>query len=161
MILITALLISSGIISAQKSIDRLFDKYAGRDGFTTVTISGDLFKLAASLDDDDDKEMNARITEIRILCQEEDNRNVENFYDQVLKELNLNDYEEFMRVRKSDQDLKMLIKADGNKIREFLLVSGGKDNALIQIKGNMTISDAKKFSEKAKKDGGVNITTGH
>lgn len=161
MIFITALFIFSGIISAQKSIDRLFDKYATKEGFTTVTISGDLLKIAASLDDDDEKEMNAHITEIRILCQEDDHMNVENFYNQVMKDLNLNDYEEFMRVKKSDQDLKMLIRAEGNKIREFLLVSGGKDNALIQIKGNMTVSDAKKFSEKAKKDGGMDITAGH
>ncbi len=161
MILISALLISFGIMSGQKSIDRLFEKYAGKDGFTTVTISGDLFKLAALLDDDEDKEMNAHITEIRILCQEDDGLSVENFYNLVMKDLNLSDYEEFMRVKKSDQDLKMLIRADGNKIREFLLVSGGRDNALIQIKGNMTFSDAKNFSEKAKKDGGINITAEH
>ena len=46
---------------------------------------------------------------------------------------------------------------DGNKFTEFLLIAGGKDNALIQIKGSMTLDEAKKFADDAKKDHGSNI----
>ncbi len=59
----------------------------------------------------------------------------DNFYDMVVRKLKLRDYEEFMSVNKSDQDMKMLVRTDGNSIREFLLVSGGDDNVLIQVKG--------------------------
>ena len=45
-------------------------------------------------------------------------------------------------------------KTEGKKFKEFLLVAGGEDNALIQIKGNMTYEEAKKFSDDAKKDHG-------
>ena len=42
---------------------------------------------------------------------------VENFYEMVIKDIDLNTYEEFMRVKESDQDLRMLVRTDGNKIQ--------------------------------------------
>jgi len=152
---ITALI----VVSAQKSIDALFDKYACQDGFVTVTINGDLLKLSDLSDDDDFK--TANITGIRILAQEDDNLKVENFYDMVIKDINLNHYEEFMRVKESDQDVRMLVRTEGDKFKEFLLIAGGDDNVLIQIKGNMNLAEARKFSEKARKENGINIVTNH
>ena len=159
--LFVALTITTTIVSGQKSIDALFERYAGRDGFVTLSISGNLFKLACLNDDDNDNPVPAKITEIRILAQEDDNIKVDNFYDLVINDLNLNDYEEFMRVKKSDQDLRMLVRSEGNKFKEFLLIAGGEDNALIQIKGNMTFKEAKKFADDAKKNHGMNIMTDH
>ena len=162
LVLFIALTITVTIVSGQKSIDALFKKYAGRDGFTTVTINGDLLKLVASLDNDDkDDALPATITEIRILAQEDKDLKVDNFYNLVIKGLDLTDYEEFMRIKEADQDLRMLVRAEGNRFREFLLIAGGKDNALIQIKGSMTFKEAKKFSVDAKKNHGSNIAAYH
>ena len=157
-LLFSALMIAINIASAQKSIDSLFEKYAGRDGFTTVTINGSLCKLAACMsDNDDDNQMPANITEIRILTQDDENMKVENFYDMVIRDIDLNNYEEFMRVKESDQDVRMLVRIDGKKLREFLLISGGEDNAIIQIKGTFSLDDAKKLSEDTRKNKGVTI----
>lgn len=82
---------------------------------------------------------------------------VENFYNLVIKDIDLKNYEEFMRIKGSNQDLRMLVRTEGNKFKEFLLIAGGEDNALIQIKGNMTFEEAKKFSVDAKKNHGMNI----
>jgi hypothetical protein len=159
-ILFAALVIVFNIASAQKSIDSLFEKYAGKDGFTTVTINGSLCKLAACLgDDDDENQIPANITQIRILTQDDENTNVENFYDLVIRDIDLKNYEEFMRVKESDQDLRILVKTEGKKFREFLLIAGGEDNALIQIKGNMTLDEAKKLSNRAKHDHNLSFTT--
>lgn len=156
--IIAIVLIPSGVFS-QKSIDALFEKYSGKDGFVTVSINGNLLKLAAALDDDHEKDrtLPKEISTIRILAQDDDDMKVENFYDLVIKDLDMTGYEEFMNVKKSDQDVRMLVKAQGNKFIEFLLIAGGKDNALIQIKGAMTFDEAKKFAEDAKKDHGTNI----
>jgi hypothetical protein len=162
LLLFAALTIAVNIVSGQKSIDALFDKYSGKDGFTAVIINGNLLKLAKCLDDDDnDDAIPANITVIRILAQEDDNLKVENFYDLVIKDIDLDNYDEFMRVKESDQDLRMLVRSEGNKFKEFLLIAGGEDNALIQIKGNMTLEEAKKFSDNAKKNHGLNIASNH
>lgn len=156
--LFIALMMTLTMVYGQKSIDALFEKYAGKDGFTTVTINGNLLKLLSCLDDDHaDRSIPANVTEIRILAQDEDTIKVENFYDKVIRGINLDDYEEFMRIKEAHQDLRMLVRAEGRKFKEFLLVAGGEDNLLIQIKGTMTFDDAKKFSVDAKRNHGVNI----
>jgi Domain of unknown function (DUF4252) len=156
--IIAAVLISASM-NGQKSIDDLFAKYAGKEGFTTVTINGNLLKFANSMDNDEgDKPMPKDISVIRILAQDKEYQGkVENFYDAVIKDIDLSKYEEFMRVKESGQDVRMLVRTEGNKFTEFLLISGGKDNALIQIKGSMTFDEAKKFADDAKKDHGTNL----
>jgi hypothetical protein len=156
LVLFTILTITVTFGYGQKSIDALFEKYAGSNGFTTVTINGNLLKLAGCFDKDESS-MPAEITEIRILAQEDENIKVENFYDMVIKDIDLNLYEEFMRVKESNQDVRMLVRAEGDNFKEFLLISGGEDNALIQIKGNMSFDEAKKFSDDAKKNHGEDL----
>jgi hypothetical protein len=160
LLLIIVLTVTATFAYGQRSIDVLFDKYAGKDGFVTISISGNLLKLAHCLDgdeDDNDNSLPSNITELRILVQEDDNMEVENFYDKVINSINTDNYEEFMRVKESDQDLRMLVRTEGRKIKEFLLIGGGEDNLFIQIKGEMTYNEAKRFSQKAKKNHGVNI----
>jgi hypothetical protein len=151
------IMISTVTVYSQKSIDALFDKYAGKDGFTTVTLNGSLLKLLACSDEDDESTMPADVTEIRILTQEDENIKVENFYDLVIRDIDLSKYEEFMRVKETDQDVRMLVRAEGKNFKEFLLIAGGDDNALIQIKGNMSFDEAKKFSGDAKENHGQDI----
>lgn len=154
--------ITATIVYGQKSIDALFERYAGKDGFTTVTINGSLLKLARSFgENDDDESLPVNITEIRILSQEDKSIKVENFYTMVINDIDLNNYDEFMRVKNSNQDLRMLVRSEGNKFKEFLLVAGGEDNALIQVKGTMTYDEARKFSRNAEKNHGQNITANH
>lgn len=156
--IIAAVLVSASL-NGQKSIDDLFAKYAGKEGFTTVTINGNILKLAAAFDNEDkDKSMPKEISSIRILAQDKEYEGkVDNFYDAVIKDIDLSKYEEFMQVKESGQDVRMLVRMEGNKFTEFLLISGGKDNALIQIKGSMTFDEAKKFADNAKTDHGKDL----
>jgi hypothetical protein len=152
---IIVLTFTGTFIYGQKSIDELFDKYAGKDGFTTVTINGNLLKLAHVFGDNDDETLPAHVTEVRILAQEDKSMTVDNFYKMVINDIDLKKYDEFMRIKNSDQDLRMLVRSEGNTFKEFLLIAGGEDNALIQIKGNMSYEDAEKISDDAKKDHGT------
>lgn len=47
--LFVALTITVTVVYGQKSIDALFERYAGRDGFVTITINGNMLKLATRL----------------------------------------------------------------------------------------------------------------
>ena len=154
--LLILLMITATMAYGQKSIDDLFERYAGKDGFTTVTVNGGLLKLARLLGDkDDENSFPLHITEIRVLAQEDKTMNVENFYNKVINDIDLRNYDEFMRVKNSNENLRMLVRSEGDRFKEFLLIAGGEDNAVIQIKGNMTYTEAKKFSDDAKKDHGT------
>ena len=84
-ILITLILLIPLLVWAQEStpIDKLFNKYANKEGFTTVNISGKLLSFASKLDDSKSKEteMLAKLSGIRILSVENMERNKGlNFY---------------------------------------------------------------------------------
>jgi len=151
---LTILLTAALGVTAQKSIDKLFEKYSDNEGFVTLTISGDILNiLRCSEEGEKENCLPAKIDEIRILAQQEDSRIEENFYEKIMQEINRGDYEEFMKVKKYHQDMVMLVKSEGRHFREFLLVAGGDDdNVLIQIKGDMTFDEAKRFSAEMKKD---------
>ncbi len=144
-------------VYSQKSIDALFEKYAGKDGFTTVTINGSLLKFAGCQHENDKGSLPPSVTEIRILAQEGENPSVGNFYDLVIKDIDLKLYEEVMRVKESDQDMRMLVRTEGDRFKEFLLIAGGDDNALIQIIGNMSFEDVEKIKADAEDGDGVSF----
>lgn len=158
LLLFAVLTITTTFLYGQKSIDHLFEKYAGKEGFTTVTISGNLLKLFDCVGGDDkENSLPEKITEIRVLAQEDKEIIIDNFYDLVLKDIDLKKYDEFMRVKKTDNDLRMLVRSEGNHFREFLIISGGTSNAVVQIKGDLSFKEARKMSREVQKNNGVGI----
>jgi len=157
--LITAILMINLSVFSQRSVDALFAKYSGDDDFVSVTINANLLKLAKAFDgcDHEDDFWSPNITRIRILAQENDDIYPGNFCSMVEREIDRKGYEEFMRIKKSDRDLVLLVRAEGKSYKELLLVRGGKDNLLIQINGNMTYKEAKRFADKMKEDCDVDI----
>jgi hypothetical protein len=74
-----------------------------------------------------------------------------------MKDIDLKNYDEFMRVKKTDNDLRMLVRTEGNHFREFLIISGGTSNAVVQIKGDLSFKEARKMSKEIQKDKGVEV----
>ena len=44
------------LLNAQSPIDKVFDKYAGQDGFTTVNISKEMFQMLMQMGQGDSKD---------------------------------------------------------------------------------------------------------
>lgn len=153
---ISALIVTTAC-NAQRSIDKLFQKYSDREGFTCITVSGNLLNIATRIDDDNgrDKDIEAKITEVRILAQKDEDSEKVNFFDLLMRDLDTQSYEEMMSVKDYDHDMKMLVKTQGRRVKEFLLVTGGDNNAIIQVKGDMSISDAKRICDNARKHHGL------
>jgi hypothetical protein len=147
--------LSTSLIAQNRSIDRLFDKYSGQDGYTTVYISKYMFNMFSNLEgveDDDLAEMQSvfgKLDGIKILAVEDENVTGPgvNFYDEIMKDLNRNEYEELMVVKDSESDVVFLAKEDDGIIVELLLIVGGEsDNALIAITGEIDLSTIGKIS---------------
>lgn len=150
-VLILTLIMSIATMNGQKSLDRLFEKYSDQEEFTCITISGNLLNIAANLDNDDDgKEIKAKITDVRILTAKNDYSNAVDFNNILRKEVDLKGYDEFLRIKESDHDLKVMVRSQGKRITEMLLIAGGDDKAIIQVKGNMSVSDAKRLCDNAR-----------
>jgi hypothetical protein len=141
--------------SAQNSaIDQVFQKYGDRDGFTVVTISKGLLKMAANMDDDHESQaFLSRIHQIKILATEENNTGI-NLFDEVLSNLDKSDYEELMTAKSNGEDVLILSKKDGDIIEELIILVGGrKDNALVYISGKMNMKDLSRLSSSVNIEG--------
>ena len=140
--LIFSMIIVLGAVTlfGQKSaVDRIFDKYSGKDGYTTVYISSYMFNLLSSVKSDDPeynefKKATSGINSIKILTQ--DGENSVAFGKELLSQLPRSEYKEMMTVKEENEEVLFLAKEENGKITEFLLiVSGGGEDALIAIQG--------------------------
>ncbi len=136
---------------AQKSpIDKLFEKYANKDGLTTVNISGALLGFASKVDSGPESDLLANLDGVRILAVENDQLNKElDFYKELENDgfFKDHDYEVLMEVTEKDEVVRFFARdAGGGKFSELLLVVGGDDNALISIRGVIDPEDIGKIT---------------
>jgi hypothetical protein len=140
---------------AQNSaIDDVFKKYGDRDGFTVVTISKGLLKLAANMDDDrESQDFLSRVHQIKILAIEDHSTNI-NLYDEVLSNLDKSAYDELLTAKSKGEEVLILAKKSADIIEELIILVGGKDdNALVYISGKMNMKDISKLSTSVNIDG--------
>ena len=155
--------ISAVSLAQNKSIDRVFDKYAGMEGFTTVYISKYMFSMFADLEGVEDKDMKdvqdvfGKLTGIKILAVDDPAALGEgvNFYDEIMKDLPLDRYEELMVVKDSESDVIFLAREEKGVIIELLLIVGGEgdSNVLIAITGEIDLSTIAKLGGAMDIDG--------
>jgi len=127
----------------QSAVDKIFDKYSGKEGYTTVYISSFMFNLLNNLAIDDPeynefKKATSGISSIKILTQE--GQGSVPFGKELLSMLPRSEYKEMMTVKEEGEEVLFLAKEEKGKISEFLLiVSGGGEDALIAIQGDIDL----------------------
>ena len=143
MLVSVILLVGMLAFGQNSAVDKVFDKYSGMEGYTTVYISSFMFNLLNSLDVDDPeynefKKATSGINSIKILTQ--DGGDSEAFGKELLDMLPRSEYQEMMKVKDQEEEVLFLAKESGGKISEFLLiVSGGSDDVLIAITGDIDL----------------------
>ena len=138
---------------AQKSpVDAIFDKYAEREGFTTVIISKYMFSLFANSESKNNKDEFSQIISglesIKILSVEDSLLNTRiNLYKEFINDIPLDKYNQLMVVKEKSQDIRMMVRESNGKILEFLMIGGGLDNFVISINGNIDLESIAKLSK--------------
>lgn len=153
LVLIVVLLIPLWVMAQDNSpIDKLFNKYANKEGFTTVNISGKLLSLANSFADkkEDEIEILNKISGIRVLSVEDSIMNQKlNFYKELDADgfFRNNKYEVLMEVTDKNEVVRFYGRSGSNgKLSELLLVVGGSSNTLISIRGVINPEDIGKLT---------------
>jgi len=150
-----AVLCITTMTNAQTVADKIFDKYSGSEGFTTVYITKYMFDLFKTSDEgtketDDMAKALGNLNSIKILATDDDPETPisVNLYQEVMKELPVSLYKELMVIKEKDQDVRFLVREDKGKVVELLMLVGGKNQSvLICIQG---IIDMKNISKLAK-----------
>ncbi len=132
-------------------VDQMFEKYSEREGFTIVSISSRMFSMIADFSNDNEDADNIinNLKSIRILTVKDSllNKGI-NFYNELVKKLDSKSYEELMVVREGPDLTKFLVRYNGERIAELLVVTSGPGgNTLISIKGDLSLKNISDLSK--------------
>lgn len=144
--LVSLVLLTFSVKSQNSPVEKTFNKYAFKDGFSTVDISGQIVNMFLPEDEriDDDK-----IGSIKILTVEDKNlNNGLDFYGEIIPKLNVeDDYNTWMHIIDDNERVIFMNKKKGKGKPEFLMVVGGSDNSLIYVEGSFNFKEASKISD--------------
>lgn len=147
LLLIAAVTIAAAVSGQRTSLDDFFSKYSNRDGYTSVEINGSLLNFLGDSGDADRAGNPVRkITSIRVVVREKDKFPAgEGLLTEIRGIIRRGRYDELMTVRDDGADLRFMARMDDEMIKELLLVIDGEDQAVVQIKGNLTRDEAEKL----------------
>jgi len=141
--------LSLPVLGQKSAVDDLFDRYNGKDGFTTVYISSKMFSLLSRIDSEDEEFQNLvnRIKSIRILSIDSA-RNVThiNFATDLVPRLSRSGFEELMTVKEPDDEIRFMIREAGDRIAELVMITGGHGSSVVSISGNLDLKTISSLS---------------
>lgn len=159
-ILLLTLVFLAPLAQAQESVtEKLYEKYSGKDGFTTVHITKELFSMIAQMnfEGEDAEEMNemkdamANLKFIRIVMFEEDSDGSLKDFEAFKKDLqafDLDGFSELMVVDDKDEKVRFVARQEGDIFKEFLvLIQSDKEAGFISIFGDMSMETISKVSQ--------------
>ncbi len=164
-ILIFSLFVITAVnLMSQSVADKIFDKYSGQDGFTTIYISKYMFGLFRDMEGDTEKsgerdemaEAISRLNSIKIIATDNDpgTKSDINLYDAVMKDLPVKDYKELMVIKEKNENVRFLVKEKNNKVEELLLLVGSPDeSAVIIIQGDIDMKNISKITKSMNIEG--------
>jgi len=139
-LILAVMLLPFASIAQTSSIDKLYEKYAGKDNFTSINISSEMFKLAAgisqNMDDPDAKELNNIVNQINgmkiLIFSDSLNKSKIDFMSEINKTVNMKDFSELMTVEEKDGRVKFLTKkGEQGKISEMLMIAQDQGEVVV------------------------------
>jgi hypothetical protein len=144
------LLVSVSAMSQRSPVDEVFDRYSGKEGFTTVYISSKMFSILSGMNSEDKDFQNlvSRIKTIRILTENDSIIKPTGFGADLLRRLPAAGYEDLMLVKNETGEVRFMILEVKGRIAELVMVSGGKGSSLVSIVGDLDLKTIASISEK-------------
>lgn len=131
------------------AIDKYFQKYEDKESFTSVYVSEYMFSLFADIDmenaeDKEVMEILQGLKSLQVLTTDEDGKK---YYEEAIKLIDQKEYKVLMKVKDGDTNVRFLIKKEGNKVKELLLLVGGDEFVLLSIMGDINLNKISKLAK--------------
>ncbi|MCD4745685.1 MAG: DUF4252 domain-containing protein [Bacteroidales bacterium] len=149
------------LINAQNSpVEKLFEKYTGEEGFTSVDVSQQLFGLFTTIESDDEgfEEFQKAISQLEGLKllsytpEEPNSKKRTSFYNDIINTVPFKEYKELMIIRENDMVVKFYVKHEKEIISELIMIANGDDETVL-----MNLSGIIDLNSMAKLAGSMNI----
>lgn len=143
------------IANAQESqLDAFFNKYSGKEGYTSVYITKYMFELFKKVnnaqEDKEFKEAVSHLNSIKLLTVDSltNAKTHFQFRKELLSVLPKNVYKELMVVKDGKSTVTFLIREENSKISEFVMtVDNPSSPLLIYLQGDITLNKISKLSK--------------
>jgi hypothetical protein len=145
------------LAGAQSAIDKVYEKYAGKDGFTSVNISKEMFQMFAQMNAGNDtsaqqmKKMVDQLTGMKVLTFNGDSTKPAKtiaVYNEFAASFPNGIYKELMTVNDDGENIRFLTRQEGSKIGEMvMLMKGRKEAVVLSITGNIDLATISKLSK--------------
>ncbi len=136
------------------AIDGLYDKYAGKEGFTSISITPEMFEMLANMNMSDSsaeaKEAQEAMKQLKglkmLVFEPKDSTKTVDFFKELKNKLPSDKFKEIMTVNSEDGIVRFFVhQAPNGKVQEFLMfVSGDGESVVMSMTGNI---DMKTISE--------------
>ncbi len=158
LIIFIADLMAFQVNAQDAAISSLFDKYADNEAFTKVSISRKMFSLFTEFEPEDPEtkelaEAISKLEGLKILASDSVD-NAQKYYQEATKSIRNSKFEELMSVRDGKEDVLFMIKENGGKISELLMLVGGLNKFVaIDLYGEIDLKQISKLSKGMKVKG--------
>ena len=147
-LLLSLLLVGRVGFAQDDAIGKFFGKYLDDDRFTVVSISPSMFRLMSKVNWDtvstDLKETVRKLQSLRILTT---TATPMAFYKEALEKIDRKEYQELITVRSNKDNVRFMVKENGNTIHELLMISVGDDGfSLISFVGDIDLDRLSRLS---------------
>lgn len=158
MAILLMVLISSAI-HAQSPIDKVFDKYASQEGFTSVNITKELIQMMMQMSQGQTdsgtieiRKMMEQLNGVKVLTFEFDSSKIVkavSVYNEFAGLFPASTYKELMSINEGRQSIKFLTKQDASgKINEMvMLMKDRKEVAVLSLTGIIDLSTISQLSK--------------
>lgn len=121
-----------------QTMNQLFDSFSKQDHVTKVTMGKFIMKLSSVFTE------TMGVDGIEVLDLDECGEKVKKNFSNAIRDLKDPTFETMVTSNEKDSRTKVMIRIDKEMIRELVVLTTGKDNALIRIKGKIKPSDIEK-----------------
>ncbi|MGD9976778.1 MAG: DUF4252 domain-containing protein [Bacteroidales bacterium] len=144
-ILCLVAVIASATVYAQDFSDKMYGSYAGKTGYTAVSIGPEFLELVAALDPDDKEPegLSEKFKSIKILVSKNKGKD---FSDEILRGIKNDSFKNLMQVQDGDDVVNFYVKQKGDLISDFVLhVDNTDEEVLLTINGSFTREELSKL----------------
>ena len=144
MFALLALMLIGQTMYGQQNVDRLFKDFAKEKGVVHVGIGKFAMSLASLFTDV------MGVSGVEVYSFEECNQSVKDKLHNAIASLKDANYETLVSVNETTERTKVLVKIEGESIRELIVATSGSEPALVRIKGKIKPSDIENVINKNK-----------
>jgi hypothetical protein len=158
-IIAAAWIVMPGILAAQSPVDKVYEKYAGQEGFTSVNISKEMFQMFGQMMQDktdtsavEVRKMMDQLTGMKLLTYTVDSTQMSKavaIYNEFAGLFPASVYKELMTVNEGRENYRFLTRQDAaGKINEMVMLEKGKHEVMVlSMTGIIDLSSISKLTK--------------